>query len=139
MNQLYNLVIPGIGFNLFMQVAELFGDITLNNKLMRCIKRNLPLDYDLTIFSEEFLEELFKKNPLIISASVDKSICIWDSETGDCLKTLSGHSGFVNAVAFSHDDNLIVSASCDSTIKIWDSVTGDCLSTLGVIMVRYVP
>ena len=107
--KLYNLRVPEIGFNLFMQVTELFGDVTSDYKLMRSVKRNLPLNYDLTIFSEEFLEELFKKNRLIVSGSSDSSICIWDSKTGDCLKTLSGHSGSINTIAFSQDDNLIVS------------------------------
>ena len=43
---------------------------------------------------------------------------------------LKGHSGRVNSVAFSHDDNHLASASDDQTIKIWDTASGKCLRTL---------
>ena len=36
-----------------------------------------------------------------------------------CLKTLKGHSSFVNSVAFSPDGTKIISGSSDNTIKIW--------------------
>lgn len=36
-----------------------------------------------------------------------------------CLKTLNGHSSFVNSVAYSHDGTKIISGSADATIKIW--------------------
>ena len=127
---LYDLEVPPIGFELFLQVAGLFGDITSDHKLMSSIKKNLPSDYDLTIFSEEFLVELFKKNPLIVSGSGDKTIKIWDAVTGECLKTLEGHSSLVSSVAFSSDSKLIVSGGYDKIVKIWDAITGECLKTL---------
>ena len=36
-----------------------------------------------------------------------------------CLKTLMGHSKYVNSVAFSPDGKKIISGSGDKTIKIW--------------------
>ena len=130
--QLYDLEIPSEGFELFFQVVEFFGDIASDHKLMRSIKRNLPLNYDLTIFTEDFLRELFRKDQLIVSGSYDKSIKIWDTETGECVKTLNGHTNCVWWVAFSSDDKLILSASCDKSIKIWDAETeiAECLKTL---------
>lgn len=128
--QLYNLNVPPEGFELFFQTAQLFGDITLDRKLMRSIKRNLPSDYDKTIFSEDFLEELFRRNRLIVSGSNDHSIKIWDAETAECLETLIGHSDQVLSVAFSNDNKLIVSGGSDKNIIIWDFVTGKCLKVL---------
>ena len=101
--QLYDLKIPAEGFELFFRVAEFFGDITSNRKLMKSIKINLPLNYDLTIFTEDFLRELFRKDQLIVSGSFDNSIKIWDVETGECLNTLKGHSNGIRSVAFSHN------------------------------------
>ena len=47
-----------------------------------------------------------------------------------CLKTLEGHSSWVNSVAYSPKGTRIVSGSVDETIKIWDANTGECLKTL---------
>ena len=55
-----------------------------------------------------------------------------NANTGQCLKTLKGHSGNVESVAFSPDGTKIISGSGenDNTIKIWDANTGECLKTL---------
>jgi len=66
----------------------------------------------------------------LASASLDKTVKIWDTSCGECLQTLEGHSGWVFSVAFSHDSARIASASDDKTVKIWDASSGECLQTL---------
>ena len=44
--------------------------------------------------------------------------------------TLTGHSNWVNSVAYSPDGKHIVSGSEDETVKIWDSSTGKEVSVL---------
>ena len=56
----------------------------------------------------------------IISASKDKSICILDAQTGQCLQILKGHTDYVNSASFSPDGRRIVSASGDGTVRIWE-------------------
>ena len=47
-----------------------------------------------------------------------------------CLRTLSGHTFWVNAVAIAPDGLTAISASSDKTLKIWDIKTGTELLTL---------
>ncbi len=41
------------------------------------------------------------------------------------LQKLEGHSGWVSAVAFSHDGQLLASASWDGPVRLWNPVTGE--------------
>ena len=66
----------------------------------------------------------------IVSTSADRTIKIWDANTGSCLQTLTGHTYNVRSASYSPDGRKIVSASADNTIKIWDANTGKCLQTL---------
>jgi WD40 repeat protein len=64
-----------------------------------------------------------------VSGSSDKTIRLWDAETGDAItKPLKGHTNKVNSVAFSPDGFRIVSGSLDSTIRLWDADTGEAIS-----------
>ncbi|MBN2441429.1 MAG: PD40 domain-containing protein, partial [Spirochaetales bacterium] len=56
----------------------------------------------------------------IASASHDKTIRIWDWETGKCTAILKGHSDKVLCIAWSPDGSIIASGSADNTIRTWD-------------------
>jgi WD40 repeat protein len=63
---------------------------------------------------------------LIVSASADKTIRIWDSRSGDTvLGPLEGHQHAVYFAVFSADGWHILSCSRDGTILVWDSETGE--------------
>lgn len=72
------------------------------------------------------------ENNILASGSGDSTIKIWDIETGECIKTLVGHTQDqgVHSVKFSHDGSILASGSEDQTIKIWDVQTGECIRTL---------
>ena len=38
---------------------------------------------------------------VIASGSNDRTVCLWDAETGSCKCSLSGHSRYVTAVSYS--------------------------------------
>ena len=65
-----------------------------------------------------------------ISACTDKTLKIWDLDSGRELRTLTGHTGTVWAVAVTTDGRYAVSASADNTLKIWDLDSGRELRTL---------
>ena len=66
---------------------------------------------------------------LIVAAMDDGSIRIIDAEKQAELKSLKGHTSYVNSASFSPSGKYIVSASSDKTVRIWDVKTGIELQT----------
>jgi WD40 repeat protein len=62
---------------------------------------------------------------LIISASDDKTLKVWDLEMGRELYTLPGHTDSVKAVAVAPDGKRLISSSVDNTLKVWNLKTGE--------------
>jgi len=65
----------------------------------------------------------------IASASNDKTVKLWDPQTGQTLLTYRGHTDAVKAVAWSPDGKYIASAGVDTTVQVWDSQTGNLIFT----------
>ncbi|KAH8822265.1 hypothetical protein DL96DRAFT_1748461 [Flagelloscypha sp. PMI_526] len=67
----------------------------------------------------------------IVSGSDDKTVCIWDAESGMQLRRLDGHTRAVNYVVLSPNGKRIVSGSDDKTVRIWDAESGRRLRKRG--------
>ena len=65
-----------------------------------------------------------------ISGSRDKTVRVWDLESGECLKVLEGHAGSVDCVALTPDGRKGISGSDDKTVRVWDLESGVCLKVL---------
>ena len=63
----------------------------------------------------------------------DYTIRLWDAVKGAHKRTLTGHTDWVNSVAFSPDGNTLASGSYDETIRLWDAVTGAHKRTLTTV------
>jgi len=66
----------------------------------------------------------------LVSGSDDKTIKLWNVETGKEIRTLKGHDELVISVNFSPDGKTLVSGSYDKTIKLWNLGTDWGLSDL---------
>ncbi|KAJ3334371.1 cross-pathway control WD-repeat protein cpc2 [Blyttiomyces sp. JEL0837] len=60
-----------------------------------------------------------------LSASWDKTLRLWDLNTGLTTRRFVGHTNDVLSVSFSPDNRQIVSGSRDRTIKLWNTL-GEC-------------
>lgn len=67
---------------------------------------------------------------MLVGALSEMTIKLWDSQTGETLKTLEGHRAAVKSIAITSDGQTLISGSSDKTIKFWDLKTGRVTRTL---------
>ena len=66
----------------------------------------------------------------IASGSKDKTIKIWQVDTGKEIMTLEGHSDDITSVAINADNTILASGSKDKTLKLWAFASGKLISTI---------
>ncbi|HBB34353.1 MAG TPA: hypothetical protein DDZ80_16510 [Cyanobacteria bacterium UBA8803] len=75
-------------------------------------------------------EKTNNQNPLLLaSSSFDRTVKLWDVQTGECLKTFLGHTNRVWTVAYHPNGQQIVSGGDDHATKLWSIKTGRCTKT----------
>lgn len=65
----------------------------------------------------------------MVSGSLDKTVRLWDANSGKHERTLSGHRRAVYSVAFSADSK-IIAVACWGGVFLWDTHTGQRIQTL---------
>lgn len=64
---------------------------------------------------------------LLISASINKTMKLFDAMTFQCRNIFKGHEDSVNSCCFHPiNDCLVLSASADKTVSCWDARTASC-------------
>ncbi len=63
----------------------------------------------------------------VLSASSDKTLRLWDADSGKTLWVFKGHKDWVNSCAFSPDGRRVLLASRDKTLRLWDADSGKTL------------
>ena len=59
----------------------------------------------------------------LLSGSRDRTLRLWDSETGSVVRTFAGHENAVSSVSVSTDGHYALSGSDDGTVKYWNLAT----------------
>lgn len=60
----------------------------------------------------------------LATSSMDRSICIWDVEVGECKRRVLSSKPLLG-LDYSSENNLLLSASCDRHVRIWDARAPD--------------
>jgi guanine nucleotide-binding protein subunit beta-2-like 1 protein len=81
-----------------------------------------------------------QKTPIVVSASWDKSIKVWDNMYMQLMYTFTGHKAQINSIDMVQNSSYLSSGSRDGTIMVWDLVNGkfltqvDCNSPVNVVL-----
>ena len=66
---------------------------------------------------------------LVIFASQDMTLKIWNLNSNNALFNLGEHQDMVIALAVTTDERWLISASLDHTLKVWDLQNGNNIAT----------
>ncbi|CAN8002524.1 unnamed protein product [Ixodes hexagonus] len=102
----------------FVATGSADETVRLFNMRTRCEMGTL-MQHDGTIADVQFY-----KSSHLFSASEDKTICIWNTGSWQCLKTLRGHKAEVKSLAVHPTGKLLLSVSKDKTLRTWNLVKG---------------
>ncbi|MCC7206582.1 MAG: protein kinase, partial [Anaerolineae bacterium] len=67
---------------------------------------------------------------LALSGSADRTLRLWDAESGAPILTMRGHTGALLACGFSPVEPVIASTASDRTARLWSLDTGEPIMTL---------
>ncbi|CAD8055015.1 unnamed protein product [Paramecium primaurelia] len=101
-------------FIIFMLFVVFF--IWLNKQMKKSILQGHSGNVNSVCFSPD--------GTILASCSDDKSIRLWNIQTGQQNALLNGHSDYVRSVCFSPDGQTLASGSDDNSIRLWDVRTG---------------
>lgn len=76
---------------------------------------------DKEVIVNKFLKGTFLASFLVISASSDTTVKVWNARKGFCMSTLRTHKDCVRALAYaSEPQEMVASSGLDRCVYLWD-------------------
>ena len=69
---------------------------------------------------------VFSSDGTLLVSGSDKTVKLWDVQTGGVVNTFHSHTNWINSVSLSADCTMIASGSDDKTICLWNIQTREC-------------
>ncbi|KAI1308979.1 p21-activated protein kinase-interacting protein 1-like [Halotydeus destructor] len=66
----------------------------------------------------------FFKDSHLFTGSEDGTICVWDTRSWNCLKTLKGHKKGITGVSVHPSGKILISIASDKTMRTWNLIKG---------------
>lgn len=67
---------------------------------------------------------------LCATCSYERDVCVWNIETGDHIKTLSGHRALLRQLAYDPISQVLVSLAADGEMRTWEMASYSNLQTI---------
>ncbi|TDC47474.1 protein kinase [Actinomadura sp. KC345] len=74
----------------------------------------------------------FSPDGTVLAGTIVRDVRLWDARSGRTLRTMRGHTDYIDALAFSPDGGMLASGGDfdDHTIRLWNTRTGALIATL---------
>jgi WD40 repeat protein len=73
---------------------------------------------------------LSPNNTIVASGGQDRTVRLWEVETGKVITKWTGHTDYVMSVCWSADGKRVLSGSLDETVRVWDVKTGETVMAI---------
>lgn len=97
------------------------GNLPAGVKLLRTLEGHADAIYGMAFDPQ---------SQMLASGSRDRTVRLWNPQSGELLHVLEGHSRSVHGVAFHPHGGMLASASEDGTVRLWDPQSRKLLRTL---------
>jgi len=90
-----------------------------------------PIDiFEMTVHSRAVCAVFSPRDPWLLATTIGSDVMLWNSRSGQILRTFRGHEFRILAIAFSPDGKSLASGGFDQRILIWDVDSGRQVATL---------